>query len=198
MKKKLICVTGLDGVGKSTLIRAVQDSFDSVYLANIWDLLDSKNGGLPFKSKYEVDEYLCTLTNDSRLLFLAHAIKYSIDKALGSDKHIILIDSYYYKYFASELALGANKKLVKSLIDTFPNPDMVIELVLSVQEASHRKEKFSRYECGLTETPNEDSFVNFQNRVFQEWLIFDRYHWHRIDAGEQVERVIANTLKLLK
>ena len=197
MKKKFICITGLDGVGKSTLIEAVKKNFDSVYLSNIWDLLNSPTGGLPFQSKCEVDDFLCQLTPDSRLLFLAHAMKYSIDLAFASDKDVVIVDSYYYKYFASELALGAQKNLVVSLIKSFPNPDIVIELVLSVQEAACRKEKFSRYECGLADTPDREAFIRFQNRVFQEWLVFDTYHWHRIDAAQDVEKVIESTLTLI-
>jgi thymidylate kinase len=197
MKKKLICITGLDGVGKSTLIKSVQENYLSVYLANIWDLLNSETGGLPFKSKCEVDEFLCSLTPDSRLLFLAHAMKYSIDMAFKSNKKIILIDSYYYKYFAAELALGAKKELVSSLIGTFPKPDIVVELVLSVQEASCRKENYSRYECGLANNPARETFVAFQNKVFQEWLIFDRYHWHRVDAKQPIDKVVSDALKIL-
>lgn len=198
MNKRLICITGLDGVGKSTLLKSVQENYSSVYLANIWDLLNSKNGGLPFKSKCEVDEFLCSLTNDSRLLFLAHAMKYSIDKAYESDKQIILVDSYYYKYFASELALGADKNLVLSLISSFPKPDIVVELVLSVQEAANRKNNYSRYECGLSAIPDRESFIVFQNKLYHEWLIFDRYHWHRVDADQPIERVVGDALKILK
>jgi thymidylate kinase len=124
MTKKIICITGMDGTGKSTLIKGLKEHLDSCYVATIWDLMASPVKGLPFKSKQEIDNFLCELSPDSRLLFLAHAMKYAIDKALLSSVNNILIDSYYYKYFASELALGAVEALTGSWQKYFLNPIM--------------------------------------------------------------------------
>jgi len=63
--KKLICITGIDGIGKSTLIKNLSVQLNSCYIANIWDLLESKVQGLPFKSKKEIDNFLCALSPDS-------------------------------------------------------------------------------------------------------------------------------------
>ena len=144
--KKLFCITGMDGVGKSTLINRLTTEFSSCFVSDIWDLMKSPTKSIPFKSKKDVDDFLCTLTPDSRLLFLAHALKYSIDTALSSENEIIIVNAYYYKYFASEIALGANQELAKSLQNCFSKPDVIIELVLPVKEIVKRKSSFSRYE----------------------------------------------------
>jgi len=196
--KKIICVTGMDGTGKSTLIQALSNRISNVYVAKIWDLLESPIASLPFKSKSEVDDFLCNLTPDSRLLFLAHAMKYSIDKALASEKENILIDSYYFKYFASELALGANEALVKSLIDSFPKPDIIIELYLSLKESAERKAKFSKYECGITSEATLENFIHFQEKTQTFWTFFDNTHWHKINARLQANDVLNQSLLLLK
>ncbi len=195
--QKTICVTGIDGSGKSTLVNALSNHFTSCHISNIWDLIESSIKGLPFKSKKDVDDYLCELTPDSRLLFLSHAIKYSYDTATKSDKSLIITNSYFYKYFATELALGAQNELVKSLQKSFPNPDIVIELVLPVEEAAKRKNKLSRYECGLTQNPNINSFIDFQTKALKEWHNFDRKNWHKIDATKSQGEILSEVLNII-
>jgi thymidylate kinase len=197
MPKRLICITGLDGTGKSTLIEGIRTHITSVYLSTIWDLMTDPVKGLPFKSKQQVDNFLCELTPDSRLFFLAHAMKYSIDKALKSRKENILIDSYYYKYFASELILGADSRMVDALQQVFPKPDFVFELVLPPEEAARRKSHFSRYECGLSKKPGMTQFLDFQKKVTFVWDLFDSNTWQRIDARMSSGNVLNETLKHL-
>lgn len=198
MAKRIICITGLDGIGKSTLIEGIKKHYASLYQSTIWDLMTNPVKGLPFKSKQEIDNFLCELTPDSRLFFLAHAMKYSIDKACSSDKENILIDSYYYKYFASELALGADKRMVIALQEAFPQPDYVIELVLPLEEVVKRKKQYSRYECGLSDQPGAGSFLAFQKKVMIAWNRFDTSDWRKIDATLSPDQVLNETLKQLK
>ncbi|MEL7530538.1 MAG: hypothetical protein AAFN10_04480 [Bacteroidota bacterium] len=180
--KKLICITGGDGVGKSTLVDALVQQLPDVYEADIWDLLKSPTESLPFQSKHQIDDFLCALTPDSRLLFLAHALMWSIDTAMASEKSTILLNSYYYKYFATELALGADPALVHALGERFPQPALVIHLDLALREAVKRKKVLSRYECGLSQEPSPDSFLAFQSKALAQWQTFDQRGWHHLDA----------------
>lgn len=195
---KLICITGIDGIGKSTLIKDLAAKFESCHVANVWDLLSSPVQSLPFKSKREIDDFICSLTPDSRFLFLSHALKYSIDKALEASEEIILMDSYHYKYAATELALGADATLVKHVTDSFPVSDMVIELRLSLSEIVKRKDTFSRYECGLAAVPNKKSFMQFQEQVIPEWLRFEIENHQLIDALLSPEKVAQETMELIE
>jgi len=197
MEKKTICITGIDGTGKSTLIKGILNHFKNFYHASIWDLMTSGAKGLPFKSKSEIDQFLCSLTPDSRLLFLAHCMKYSTDKALESQKDSILIDSYHYKYFATEKALGASESLIQSLEIEFPEPDIVIELLLPVEIASQRKSKYSRYECGLDINPGITSFIEFQNAALNEWKRYDKTNWIRMDAQQPPEKMLEETFQII-
>jgi len=192
--KKIICITGLDGTGKSTVVDALHKIHPQAYVVSVWDIL-TRHPGLLFSSKKIVDTYLCNLTPDSRLLFLAHALKYGIDKALESESDLIILNAYYYKYFASELALGASAELVHSLEKTFPEPNIIIKLEVDVETAAERKKTFSRYECG-TKTADEINFISFQKQASQYWNNFKGSPFSTLNASASVEEIIKHVLQL--
>lgn len=196
--KKLICITGGDGAGKSTLVDALVKQIPDVYEADIWDLLDSPTESLPFQSKKQIDAFLCALTPDSRLLFLAHALMWSIDMAMASDKSVILLNSYYYKYFATELALDADALLVTALAERFPQPDLVIHLDLALDEAVQRKKVLSRYECGLSNKPSPASFLDFQAKALEQWDLFDQTDWQYLDARLSPEALQEASIEIIQ
>ncbi|MFK7924488.1 MAG: hypothetical protein AB8H47_21195 [Bacteroidia bacterium] len=196
--KKLICITGADGAGKSTLVEALVQRIPDVYEADIWDLLNSPTESLPFQSKKQIDAFLCSLTPDSRLLFLAHALMWSIDTAMASDKSVILLNSYYYKYFATELALGADALLVTALAERFPQADLVIHLDLALGEAVKRKKVLSRYECGLSQKPSPEAFLAFQSKALEQWDLFDQTDWHHLDARLSPEALQEASMKIIE
>ncbi len=193
---RLICITGIDGAGKSTLVNNIATKISPVYIASIWDIMNSAT--TLFSTKKDIDNYLCALTADSRVLFLAHALKYSLDKALESGKEKILLNSYYYKYFAAELALGASEKLVLSLIKTFPQPDITIYLDISIEEAAERKKIISRYESGLIMYPAKDNFIAFQKTALNKWNYFEKINWHTINTSAPPVQVLNETVKLIE
>lgn len=196
--KKLICITGMDGVGKSTLVKSLAKELSSVHVANIWDIMNGGIENIPFGSQKDVDEYLCALTPGSRLLFLAHALKYSIDRAMKTEKKIILLDGYYYKYFSTELVLGASEALVFSVIKEFPTPDLVINLNLTIEKTLNRKEFFSRYESGLSTHPDKHNFEKFQKEALKKWKYFDRTGWHVINSSNTADELLHETLQIIK
>lgn len=191
---KLICITGIDGVGKSTLVDLFSDKFPEAYISNIWDIMDGGIETVPFKSKQDIDNYLCELSPDSRLLFLAHALKYSVDKALDSGCDLVFLNGYYYKYFASELALGASTNLVDLLISTFPIPDYIFNLELPLTDIANRKPYFSRYECGLSKQPSKDYFIHFQKEALAQWKVFDADNWTDLSAKDSPEDLLKSIL----
>lgn len=176
-QKTLICITGTDGSGKSAFITELLKSIPSSREVSVIDE-NFVAGGRFFQSLKEFDEYLTLLTPDSRLLFIAHAFKYALDQAMKGKEKYLILNSYYYKYFAAELALGANTSLEKLLRALFPVPDKTILVLMNSCEAVKRKGVFLKYECGCKE-PNPDNFCEFQKEVFKfiqeyaepNWLI---------------------------
>lgn len=197
MKQKLIVITGADGTGKSTLIDLLKEKLNSYYIATIWDLLFSSVKGLPFKSKLELDNFLCDLTPDSRFLFLSHALKYSTDMALQSGKEVIVLDSYFYKYQAAELALGADKELVGKVVDSFVKPDIVFEMRLPLAVVTERKNEFSRYECGRADNGNLDDFIEFQQKALKIWDEYKIENHYILDALVDKEKLVEKILELI-
>lgn len=196
MYNKILCITGCDGTGKSTIIENLAKEIPNAYVAHIWDALQDSSGKL-FSSKEAVDDYLCGLTPNSRVLFLAHALKYSVDKGLKSNAQILIIDSYYYKYFASELTLGADKKLICNLIENFTKPDIIVKLELTPDIVLGRKEIFSRYECGLAEKPTKEAFYSFQKQVINQWEFIKDENEIALNTTATIEETTTRILHLI-
>ncbi len=196
MNQRLICITGMDGVGKSSAIEYLSGL--DAEASDIWDLVRSEQAYLPFKTGDEVDGYLCDLTPDSRLLFLSHALRFSIDAARSKATALVLLNAYIYKYFATELALGASPSLVEKLIDEFPIPDLVVYLTIPIEVAAKRRQAYSRYECGLVEAPHHDAFVSFQELVKPHWDIFNREDWFDIDGTAPKEVIGKQILEIIQ
>jgi dTMP kinase len=196
IQPQLICITGIDGSGKSTLVTALSKKIGSVHVANIWDAMLNIST-IPFNSPKDIDIYLCELSPASRVLFLSHALRFALDVAERSGKEMILFNSYYYKYFATELALGADKELVKQLRDTFREPSLVFFLDADLSLASKRKERYSRYECGLTDDPSSEKFVSFQEKALREWKFFDMARFVKLDAKQDPDQLADHIIRKL-
>lgn len=192
----IICITGPDGSGKSTLIDALKKEIPEAKEVTIWDALDNTEVAL-FSNKKDVDDYLCILSPNARLLFLAHALQYAIDKALASGVATIIANAYYYKYFSAEKVLGADQVLIDTLTSHLPVPDTTIFLSLSPDISATRKKYLSKYECGCREATSAH-FIEFQkkaNTVFETYIQSD---WHILNAEDTPETLTQKALQIIK
>ena len=190
---KMIAITGADGTGKSTLCKNLCAKYPNFKEVSIWDAMDESL----FQTKKEIDAYLCSLSANARLLFLSHALIQALDKAKKSGAEVLLLNGFYYKYFASEIALGADLALVKSMIEILPKPNLVIELSINSDVSFTRKDKLSRYECGL-ESPSSETFTAFQEKVLNAFQIYDRSDWKLISSELSMEEVFNQADKLIQ
>ncbi|MFC4636052.1 dTMP kinase [Dokdonia ponticola] len=194
-KPIIICITGPDGSGKSTLVSHLVATLPNAIEVTVWDALNNGDVAL-FSSKKDIDQYLCLLSPDARLLFLAHALKYATDKALDSGKELIILNAYYYKYFASEAVLGANEGLIHTLASAFPTPDRTIFLSLSPAISAVRKNQLSRYECGCKEATVEN-FIDFQKKATLAFEAYIQPDWFVLNTEESLEVIKDKTLKII-
>jgi thymidylate kinase len=192
---KLIVITGIDGAGKTTLIDALSQEIPNCVAANVWQSFGA-NQQL-FKSKAHVYEYMLALTPNSRLLFLAHAVRYGLEKALESNSEIILIDGYYFKYFGPELALGADLDFVQTIIESFPKVDQVICLDLPIEKALERKGVFTDYECGFDPVLSAETFLDFQRKVLQQRKHFETDNWKYLDGEMQADDLVKKVVGMI-
>ncbi|MEV0030204.1 aminotransferase class III-fold pyridoxal phosphate-dependent enzyme [Nocardia sp. NPDC050793] len=185
-RKRLICIAGGDGSGKTTQVARIAAEFEaqghSVAAVTIWDaFLDPKvSSKLPWQSPSEIYGYLKLLTPLSRAHFLFHAMQLSFDLAAARGVDIVLANAYWYKYYATEVAHGGDPAVLRQLTAGFPEPDRTFYLAVSPQDALGRKQLRSDYESGYGD---EKAFIDFQQRshdALEE--LAEELAWVRLDG----------------
>ncbi len=185
-RKRLICIAGGDGSGKTTQVARIAAEFEaqgqSVAAVTIWDaFLDPKvSSKLPWSSPSEIYGYLKLLTPLSRAHFLFHAMQLSFDLAAARGVDIVLANAYWYKYYATEVAHGGDPAVLRQLTAGFPEPDRTFYLTVSPQDALGRKQLRSDYESGYGD---ESVFLDFQQRSHEALEeLAEELAWVRLDG----------------
>lgn len=168
--RRMVCVTGPDGAGKTTQItrlaaRLARRDERKIAVVTIWDLLLNPKTAprIGFRSPQEVDRYLEMLGPTSRALYLYHCFTEAIRYAMMDEPDLLLINSYWYKYYATEVAHGADAEKIRRIGDSvFSEPDITFYLRVSPSEAFERKAQLSGYESGFAEERTREAFIGFQ------------------------------------
>ncbi|WP_084489117.1 aminotransferase class III-fold pyridoxal phosphate-dependent enzyme [Nocardia niwae] len=201
-RKRLICLAGGDGSGKTTQVARIAAEFEaqghSVAAVTIWDaFLDPKvSSKLPWGSPAEIYGYLQLLTPLSRAHFLFHAMQLSLDLAAERGADIVLANAYWYKYYATEVAHGGDPAVLRSLAAGFPEPDRTFYLAVRPQDALSRKRLRSDYESGYGD---EESFLTFQQRSHEALdALSDELGWIRLDGAAAQAEITSAVLAQLR
>lgn len=204
---KFFCITGPDGSGKSTLCSALVHKFDNHGMkakeVSIWDILfDEKAQRLmPFKTKEEIGFYLSYLKPKARTLFMFHALTQAFEVAADENNDVLILNSYWYKYYISELLYGSDKKLLDGIVLSFVQPDLTLFLDLKPQEALTRKKgELSQYESSSTEglQQKNEFFLKFQEKSYSMWKSFqNEKKWLVLDACNSKEELLNKAWKVI-
>ncbi|UGT67524.1 aminotransferase class III-fold pyridoxal phosphate-dependent enzyme [Nocardia gipuzkoensis] len=201
-RKRLICLAGGDGSGKTTQVARIAAEFEaqghSVAAVTIWDaFLDPKiSSKLPWRDPAEIYGYLQLLTPLSRAHFLFHAMQLSLDLAAERGADILLANAYWYKYYATEVAHGGDPVVLRNLAAGFPEPDRTFYLAVRPQDALGRKRLRSDYESGYGD---EESFLAFQQRSHEALdALSDEFGWIRLDGTAEQAEITAAVLNQLR
>lgn len=168
---RLVCVTGPDGSGKSTQISALKSHLERrgfrAAEVTVWDLLadPSARSVVPFRSKPEVDAYLRILHPVPRSHFLFHCFSQALESAMRRGADVLLLNAYWYKYYAAEVAHGGRAETILRAASTFPEPSFTFHLRIDPATAFRRKKRISGYESGWADPCTPEAFCGFQSRA---------------------------------
>lgn len=192
--------TGTDGAGKSTQIRRAVARLAGRGLTarrrDKWDVLD--RGAFPEcrllrGSADTLRACIAEMEGEARALFLFWLIATTQQRRGAAAAAVELIDGYWYKHAAAELALGCPRPLIDALGAALPPPDHVLYLRVDPERALARKAALTRYECGRDPAVSPASFLRHQRRLqaaLDAWA--DERGWTVIDANRELDEVSAD------
>ena len=195
---KTICITGLDGCGKTTQSKLLADKLPDSRIVSVWDLIKRPEfqSWTIYKMPPDVEQYVANLHPVSRSLFIFHAFDVAYRHALKLKADYIIFDGYWYKYWAIEQAMGAPKELGQFFSTQYLVPDYTFYLDLSPEELVKRKKQISVYEAA-NQTDKILAFIEIQYKakeILKKILPENTIH---LNATENFDVIHQNIVKKL-
>lgn len=204
----LIAVVGSDGAGKSTvaaaLVAELRRRGTPATVLDRWDILSNPNDYptalfLRAESR-EIREGLIAMPQTPRFLFLMWTISLAVTRANSDPSHVFVVDGYWMKHAASEIAYGLDATWTESIAAGLRRPDRVFYLRLDPAVAWSRKQggQVVPYECGMDASCSYSSFLSHQGKIaaqLDRWSARD--NWTTLDAGRTSPEVTADLLDRL-
>ncbi|MFF5897543.1 thymidylate kinase [Streptomyces argenteolus] len=198
----IVSVAGTDGAGKSTVTRLAAERLagagTAVERVERWDIVGNPrypSADLLRRDVPAARTCVADMPPGPRFLFLM----WSIDLALrgrapgGQEAAVTLLDGYWMKHAASEIAYGLDRTWVESVAAGLPPSSEVVYLRLDPERAWERKagRDLVPYECGMDPACSRESFLTHQRRVLDVldgWAA--RFGWRELDAAQPVETLV--------
>lgn len=199
----VICVVGGDGSGKTTQIARLTTFFKEqerkVVPVTIWDAFvdPAVVSKLPFERPSDVYAYLKLLGPLSRTHFFFHALHLALERAWDRKPSVLLLNAYWYKYFATEVAHGGDPALLRQLAAGFPEPDLTFYLSVDPEKAFSRKTHRSDYESGYGR--DEQTTLAFQRRAHEALqALAVEYSWTELDGRSAPSDITTTMIQQLE
>lgn len=189
-----VALEGPDGAGKSTQVARLADWARDRGLEcrtiSKWDLL--ADGSYPVArflrgtSREELRACVPEMPSPARAFFLMWLISCAatIDVPDGTD--LVVLDGYWMKHAAAELAYGCDPGLVEALRESMPPVDAVVYLDVTPEVALVRKNgNLTPYECGRDPGCDPKQFLTHQRalrRLLHGWAV--ARGWHVVDTTD--------------
>jgi dTMP kinase len=196
----LLAITGIDGAGKTEQIQRISRWLvESGYQAQIvdkWDVFTpEENPQCRFLGRDPEELRLCfaEMEGIARPLFVFWMLSVTLPRDAAKRTDILLLDGYWMKYVATEMAYGCDAAWLKAAVAPFPMADLVLWLDLEPEEALRRKPRLTPYECGRDMSATPTAFLRHQRRVrscMQELAV--ELKWRRISAMAPVDQVFSD------
>lgn len=199
----MIVITGMDGCGKSTLIKGLYNAFKNEFkikteVVSVWDVIKKDKPGTHFlQVKGEaIDNYASLIGPQSRFFFILHLLSESLRRALEKNPEVLLVDAYWYKYLASVVGMGGDMKSLVDLTKIFPVPDVVFRLKLDSKTAFSRKSGVTGFESGFK---GQAAFVEFQIQATKALDVLVPYECcFEMDGSSSPDQILQDSIQNLK
>lgn len=197
----LIAIVGADGAGKSTVTALGREQLIAAGYptrrVDRWDIVD--NPAYPTAQFLAPDERqvrscAARMSSPPRLLFLLWAAAMALleDQREPEPDEVTLLDGYWMKHAASEIAYGLDRGWVEDVARGLPRPDLTVYLRVTPELAWERKGgRPFPYECGMDMTCSQASFLAHQRKVhgvLDEWA--EQQGWAVVDGAQPLPAVL--------
>lgn len=193
----LIALAGCDGAGKTTQIRGLRARLAargySVSVLDKWDVLDTAKFPECRFLRPDLEELkrgIADMDGVSRALIFFWTLCFTLTKdRLDRPGHVYLLDGYWMKHAAGEIALGCDANWVLATVRQMPSADVTIYMDIAPEDALERKTSFTLMECGRQRDKGREAFLTHQRRMRERLLGWcDEMGWVKISAlGEKTE-----------
>lgn len=190
----LIAVDGPDGAGKSTHVALLRDWLlergTSCEVVSKWDALDPErlpeHRFLRGTTREELRVCVAEMPTPARSMFILWMYAATAARAVHlSASRLVLLDGFWMKHAAAELAYGADRRVVEAMVAAMPAVDAVFYLDVEPAEALRRKgDALTPYECGLDRRLDGSKFLWLQEQIRTTLLGWaHRDGWQIVPAG---------------
>lgn len=195
----LISIEGIDGSGKSTLIRRLRNRLeierpeaDVIMTREPWHRALEIEIRKQFEGRSEVKappDYMAVLFSADRAL---HCLDL-IEPKLQDDKSILLTDRYKLSTYVYQVAFGATKNICWDLCRIFPDPNLTILLDADPEKLSDRIEARDAMENIEQQKVIRGLYMDTVESFTDDFLVVDAL----ASTDEVLERSLAKIMEKL-
>jgi thymidylate kinase len=204
----IVAIDGPDGAGKSTHVELLRGWLErcgvDCTVVSKWDVLDAEHHPearfLRGTDRQDLTACVAEMPLPARSLFIMWLYAETAARAerLARAGDVVLLDGFWMKHAAAELAYGADRALVETIVAGLGAVDAVLYLDVTPEEALRRKGgALTPYECGLDASRDTAKFLARQAAIRDQLLEWaDRDGWLQVE-GVTVEEVQGEIRRLV-
>jgi dTMP kinase len=204
----IVAVDGPDGAGKSTHVAMLHEWMREqgipCEVVGKWDVFDPDlHPEARFLRGVELSELrvcVAEMPTPARSLFVRWLYAEAAARAARlAGEHVVVLDGFWMKHAAAEVAYGADPELIDALVSSLGEVDAVLYLDVTPEEALRRKQgSLTPYECGLDGDRDPARFLAVQTAIRERLLGWaERDGWLCVTARsvEDVQREIRELVR---